>query len=208
MPLDRRHELLRYASEAGVWIVEDDYDSEFRYTGQPLPALQGIDDSARVIYVGTFSKVILPGLRLGYLVIPPDLIDVFRAARFVEGVHASQMDQAVVADFIGEGHFGRHIRRMRELYGQRQQVLVDAIRRFGGEIQAAEGGMQAILRLPSGLSDREAASRAARAGVHTTPMSTFFMGAPTMNALLLGFAAFRPPQIVRGARTLMRAIDP
>src|SRR5690606_16830392 len=111
-----------WASRAGAWVLEDDYDSEYRYAGRPLAALQGLDRESRVIYLGTFSKVLLPALRLGYLVVPPDLVEAFLAARALIDRHSPILEQAVLADFIAEGHFSRHIRRMRGLYAERQAI--------------------------------------------------------------------------------------
>jgi GntR family transcriptional regulator/MocR family aminotransferase len=122
MSLPRRLALLKWASQAGAWVIEDDYDSEYRYAGRPLAALQGLDSEGRVIYLGTFSKVLFPALRLGYMVVPPDLVDAFMAARALSDRHCPVLDQAALADFIGDGHFARHIRRMRALYAERQAI--------------------------------------------------------------------------------------
>ena len=119
MPVTRRLQLLDAARRADAWILEDDYDGEYRYSTQPVPAMYGLDRDARVIYLGTFSKVLFPALRLGYLIVPPALVDAFLRARAVSGRTSSAIDQAVVADFIEEGHFERHIRRMRSAYRER-----------------------------------------------------------------------------------------
>src|SRR5262249_16625529 len=119
MSLARRLSLLEWAARAGAWIIEDDYDSEYRYSGRPLPALQGLDKEGRVIYIGTFSKVLFPALRIGYLVAPPDLVTAFTTARGVLSRFTPSVEQAVIADFINEGHFARHIRKMRTLYCER-----------------------------------------------------------------------------------------
>src|SRR5204863_3642283 len=135
MSLARRLSLLEWARERGAFVIEDDYDSEFRYAGRPLAALQGLDRDGRVIYLGTFSKVLFPSLRLGYLIVPPDLSAAFARARAAADRFACTLTQAVVADFIAEGHFARHIRRMRTLYAARQEALVRAVRReLGGVI--------------------------------------------------------------------------
>ena len=129
MSLARRRELLQWAVQSGAWIFEDDYDSEFRYTHRPLPAMQGLDTNECVIYSGSFSKVLFPALRLGYLVVPSAVLDTFLRVRFLTDVHPSTMTQAVLADFIAQGHFERHLRRMRQLYGERQEALVGSARR-------------------------------------------------------------------------------
>ena len=129
MSLSRRLALLEWARAAGAWVLEDDYDSEYRYAGRPLAALQGLDGDGRVIYLGTFSKVMLPSLRLGYLVLPPDLVDAFVAARAIADRHSPSVEQAALADFIVDGQLDRHIRRMRMLYAERQAALVDAAKR-------------------------------------------------------------------------------
>src|SRR5262249_4356701 len=138
LSLPRRLALLDWAQRGDAWVVEDDYDSEFRYTGRPLAALQGLDRTGRVLYLGTFSKVLFPALRLGYLVVPPDLVDAFTAARAATDRQAATLTQAVVTDFIDEGHFLRHLRRMRTLYAERQEVLLRAARReWGGLLEVA-----------------------------------------------------------------------
>ena len=156
LSLARRFALLDWARSAGAWIIEDDYDSEYRYKGRPLAALQGLDNTARVIYVGTFTKVLFPSLRLGYLVAPPDLVEPLIAARSFVDRHSATLTQSVVADFINGGHFGSHIRRMRRLYRERQAVLVKEVgRRLAGRlsVQPAEAGMHLIAQLHKPGSD-------------------------------------------------------
>ena len=211
MGLGRRLELLRWASRAGAWIVEDDYDGEYRYSGRPLEALQGLDDEGRVVYVGTFSKVLFPALRLGYLVVPPDLVDAFVAARELSDRHSPVMDQAVLADFILEGHFARHVRRMRTLYAARQEALVEASgRALDGliDVAPAEAGMHLVGFLPQGSNDREASQKAAAHGVEAPPISAYALrGSPYHEpvhrpGLLLGYAALTEAEILRGVRRL------
>src|SRR2546423_13628180 len=144
MSLARRLALLEWARAAGAWVIEDDYDSEYRYAHRPLAALQGLDKDGRVIYLGTFSKVMFPSLRIGYVVVPVDLVDAFVAARGVLSRFTPSIDQAALADFIHEGHFTRHIRRMRTLYAERQNLLVEAARReLAGliEVQPHDAGI-------------------------------------------------------------------
>ena len=143
MTATRRMLLLNWAARSGAWIIEDDYDSEYRLGGRPIASLQGLDTDARVIYVGTFSKVMFPALRLGYVVVPKDLLDAFSNARDAFDQFSSTLYQAVMTDFIREGHFARHIRRMRMLYMQRRRALVEAIhKRMGGKLEVigAEAG--------------------------------------------------------------------
>ena len=166
MSLPRRLALLEWARSSGALIFEDDYDSEYRYSGRPLPALQGLDRSGTVLFAGTFNKVMFPSLRLGYLVLPPDLVEPFAAVRSLTMRHGPLLDQAVLCDFISEGHFGRHIRRMREVYAERLSVLLEAARvELAGllEISDIEAGLQTVGWLGSGIDDRSAARAAARA---------------------------------------------
>ena len=179
MTMQRRAQLLALASKVDAWVFEDDYDSEFRYSGRPLPALQGLDEENRVIYAGTFSKGLLPSLRLGYLVVPANLVDAFQNAHAVAGVHGSLVDQAVVADFIREGHFARHIRRMRRLYATRRELLVASLRRHLGsmiDVTLPSSGTHVVVGLPAGISDVDACQAAAANGVVTTPLSSAYIG--------------------------------
>ena len=176
MSLSRRLALLDWARQADAWVVEDDYDSEFRYGGRPLAAMQGLDREGRVIYLGTLSKALFPSLRLGYLVVPPDLVDAFVAARTVIDRQCSTLMQAVVADFLDEGHFLRHIRRMRTLYTDRQETLLRAAgRELGGllEVCPCETGLHLVGWLADGRQDQEASQSAARLGVETPPLSIY-----------------------------------
>ena len=188
MSVRRRLALLAWARETGAWIVEDDYDSEFRYAGRPLPPLQSLDADGRVLYQGTFSKTLFPALRLGYLVLPGGLVDAFAAARSLADRHAPTVDQAVVADFLDEGHFARHVRLMRLVYAERQESLVSAAaRELAGvlDVRPAEGGMHLVGRLPDGADDVAAAARAARRGVAVDPLSPYATAPSRQAALLL-----------------------
>lgn len=210
MSLSRRLALLRWASEAGAWILEDDYDSEYRYTGRPLAALQGLDRDGRVIYVGTFSKVLFPALRLGYLVAPPDLVDAFARARALTDRGSPVLEQAVVAEFLSEGHFSRHIRRMRMLYGERQEALVQAMRQhLAGalEVSAHECGMHLVGRLPDGADDRRASDAAARHGIEASPLSAYGIEPCRTRGFALGYAPFDERQIREGVARLVAALD-
>jgi GntR family transcriptional regulator/MocR family aminotransferase len=211
MTLPRRRELLQWAARSGAWIFEDDYDSEFRYTHRPLPAMQGLDANDCVIYSGSFSKVLFPALRLGCLVVPSSVLDTFLRVRFLTDVHPSTMTQAVLADFIADGHFERHLRRMRLLYAERQDALVRSARHhLAGllNVEPSEGGMHLVGRLPAGVDDREA-SRAARAnGIVVAPLSFFSEGRQHRNALLLGYAGLTAGQIAAGTKRLAATLRP
>ncbi|MCP3098058.1 PLP-dependent aminotransferase family protein [Myxococcus sp. K15C18031901] len=205
----RRRALLDWATRANAWIVEDDYDSEFHYVGRPQQALQGFAPDARVIYIGTFSKVVSPALRVGYLVVPEPLVEAFTAARRFADGHTPVTEQAVLADFITEGHFSRHVRRMRVLYGQRQELLLDCARRELTSqlaLSPLHTGMHLVGWLPGGVDDRAAAEQAVRAGVMTMPLSSFRVRSTGQGALLLGYAGVPEAQIREGVRLLARAL--
>ena len=212
MSLNRRLALLEWASASGAWILEDDYDSEYRYAGRPLAALQGLDTAGRVIYAGTFSKVLFPALRLGYLVVPPELVDAFIAARALADRHSPSVTQAALADFIDGGHFARHVRRTRALYAERQAALVHAARRtLGGllEVAPAEAGMHLMGWLPAGVDDRAAARAALARAVDVPPLSAY-RARPTRpsdrGGLMLGYAAYAPREIDEACGRLALAL--
>jgi GntR family transcriptional regulator / MocR family aminotransferase len=211
MSLARRFALLDWANRVGSWIVEDDYDSEYRYVDRPLAALQGIDTTDRVLYLGTFSKSLFPALRLGYLVVPPDLVDHFVAARLCSDTHSAALEQAVLADFISEGHFSRHLRRMRTLYAERQTILLEAAQQEELaevlEIIPDETGMHVVGWLPPGADDAEIARQAAiRYGLHCSPLSLFSLEPLPRAGLVLGYAAAGEPEIRTGVRQLASVI--
>lgn len=210
MSLARRLELLRWAKISSAWVVEDDYDSEYRYSGRPLEALQGLDTEGRVIYVGTFSKVLFPALRLGYLVVPPDLVDAFVAARELSDRQPPGVEQAVLAHFMAEGHFARHVRRMRSLYAERQALLVEEARRhLPGllDVPSADAGMHLVGRLPAGKDDREASRDAARRGVEAPAISLYGNPSDGRGGLMLGYAAVDEAGIRTGVRRLAEALE-
>jgi len=204
MSAGRRLSLLQWAARADAWILEDDYDSDFRYASRPLACLQGMDAGGRVVYIGTFSKTLFPALRLGYLIVPLHVADAFRAARAVCDRHSPTIDQAVLADFIGEGHFGRHVRRMRTLYEERQVALVEAGRAVEGliEIRPAEAGLHLVGWLPPGVSDRRAAAALKQEGIEALALSPHYIGSTEREALLLGYAAFDRRAIRRGVEKM------
>jgi GntR family transcriptional regulator/MocR family aminotransferase len=210
MSLPRRLALLEWARAAGALIFEDDYDAEYRYAGRPVPALQGLDRHGVVCFSGTFSKVLFPSLRLGYLVVPPDLVDRVAAAKSIISRHAPLLDQALLCDFIADGHFGRHIRRMREVYAARLDVLLSEGRaRLGGllEISDVEAGLQTVGWLSGGLTGIEAEQAAAERGVEVTSLSRYARAPLLREGLQLGFAAVDAAEIRRGARELEVALS-
>jgi GntR family transcriptional regulator/MocR family aminotransferase len=205
MSASRRLALIDWAKRSNAWILEDDYDSEFRYAGRPLAALQGIDARGRVIYVGTFSKVLFPALRLGYVVVPESLVDVFVRARCLADGHSPTVVQDVLARFLSAGHFERHVRRMRQLYAERQAVLLRACRReLAGflEVEGLDAGMHLLGRLAAGVDDRAVARRAAARGVVVTPLSSLCLVPPQRGGLLLGYTSVDARAIREGVRKL------
>jgi GntR family transcriptional regulator/MocR family aminotransferase len=209
MSLPRRLALLEWASRASAWVLEDDYDSEYRYAGRPLAALQGLDSEGRVIYLGTFSKVLFPSLCLAYLVVPADLVDAFVAARMLVNRHSPSLEQAALTDFIVEGHFMRHIRRMRAFYAERQAALVAAAERELAGLLAvtpSEAGLHLVGWLPDGADDRAAARAAAAHGVEAPPLTPFGIRPVPRPGLLLGYAAVDEAAIRTGARRLAGAL--
>ena len=209
MSASRRFQLLDWAQNTGSWIIEDDYDSEYRYESLPIASLQGLDANGRVIYIGTFSKVLFPSLRLGYVVIPPDLVDHFLSIRRAMDLGPPTFYQEVLADFIGEGHFARHIRRMRVLYGERRSALVDSISRELGpmvEMLGGEAGMHLAVTLPNGSRDVEIAERAAGQNLWIWPLSRSYMSEMSRPGFILGFGSatvVEIPPAVRKLRNLL-----
>jgi GntR family transcriptional regulator / MocR family aminotransferase len=210
MSASRRLQLLQWAELAGAWVIEDDYDSEYRYGGMPIAALQGLDDNARVVYVGTFSKTLFPSLRMGYMVIPQDLVDPFVRIRHAMDLGTPYLYQAVVADFIEEGHYARHIRRMRLLYGERRRALVESIcKEFGEklEVLGAEAGMYVSVKLPKGFPDREIAEEGAKENLWLAPLSSAYQGAGSRAGFILGFGSTPIREMGRRVRQLKGLIS-
>ncbi|MET8831334.1 PLP-dependent aminotransferase family protein [Streptomyces sp. NPDC004610] len=210
MSVARRVQLLHWAAENESWIVEDDYDSEFRYSGRLFPALQGLDTVGRVIYIGTYSKVLFPAIRLGYIVVPADLVDGYLAARAILDRHPATLDQAVLAGFIAEGHLPRHIRRMRTLYSARQAALIDAVSRHCGDLISVapdDTGMHLTGWLAPGLRDIEVAARCAEYGISTPPVSPYYHeGRAPREGLLLGYTGFDTDALKAGVTALAQAL--
>lgn len=210
MSLSRRLELLEWANRNGTWIVEDDYDSEFRYDGKPFPALYGLDGNDRVIYSGTFSKVMFPSLRLGYLVVPPDLVNAFAKALLFTTVHAPVLEQVALTDFINEGHFGRHIRRMRKLYAERQDLLVNEIQDKLSdflEVEKDNAGMSLVAWLKKDVRDVKVAEVALRKGVYISPLSLYCLNEKLPNGLVLGYTGFSKKEVREGIKRLQIAFQ-
>lgn len=209
MSASRRLQLLEWAQSSGSWVIEDDYDSEYRYGSMPIASLQGLDVNARVIYIGTFSKVVFPSLRLGYLVIPLDLVERFLAVRRTMDLCPPTFYQEVLADFIAEGHFARHIRRMRVLYGQRRSALVESIQKELGasvEMLGDEAGVHLAVALKNGGRDLELAERAVRQNLSLWPLSPSYLGPGARPGFILGFGSVgveEIPSAVRRFRNLL-----
>jgi GntR family transcriptional regulator/MocR family aminotransferase len=210
MSLPRRLALLKWASHARAWIVEDDYDSEFRYGSRPIPCLHGLDVDGRVIYVGSFSKTLFPALRLGFLILPPDLGDRLVAARRAADIHPPFLEQAVLADLMAGGHYERHLRRMRAAYRERLEMLVDSAKRHCKgvlQIRPVRTGLHAVADLID--ADPEDVWQEARdRGVEVMPLARCFLGRPREpRALLLGFASMPPAALDAGMAQLGAAIE-
>lgn len=209
MSVTRRLALLEWARCTGATIFEDDFDSEYRYCGPPMPALQGLDQHQRVVFSGSFSKVLFPSLRLAYVVLPSDLVDPFAAAISVTSRHAPLLDQAVLADFVTGGHFGRHIRRMREIYAERHAALMSSAKQeLPGllDVCSIEAGLQTVGWLRPGVSGERVAEEAAKSGVEVRPVGLADTGPDTQHVLQLGFAAVDAKELRRGVRGLAEAI--
>jgi GntR family transcriptional regulator / MocR family aminotransferase len=208
MSASRRLHLLDWARDNGAWVVEDDYDSAYRYDTTSVSSLQGIDSDARVIYIGTFSRVIFPSVRVSYIVIPPDLMERFMAVRFSLGICPSCLFQEVLTDFIRAGQFARHIRRMRALYKERRTALVESVQNTCSdilEIHGAGAGMHLTVTLPSGFNDIEIASQGVKYGLCLWPLSPCYLNKPR-HGFMLGFAATPADQMAGAVHQLSRLL--
>jgi len=209
MSASRRLQLLEWAQSSHAWVIEDDYDSEYRYEDMPIASLQGLDRSSRVIYIGTFSKTLFPSLRLGYMVIPNDLVDRFVAVRLAMDMYPGHLYQAVLRDFIAEGHFARHIRRTRMLYSERRRVLIGAIaEEFGSLLQVfgAEAGMHLVAAARRAFNDREIAARAANQNLWLWPLSPCYLGKTSRKGFVLGFGSTPTRAIPQAVHQLRRVL--
>ena len=212
MPYPARKRLLDWAMQGEGWIIEDDYDSELRYAGRPLPSLQGLDPAGRVVYIGTFSKTLFPALRLAYLILPDrPTADLFTRAKTLLDRQTPLVEQLILTQFIQQGHFGRHLRRMRQLYKTRQECLLDALRAIPSlaidPVLTTDMGMNQLVWLPQSLNDRTVSDELAQRGVIAPPLSAYTVLHQQPPALLLGYAAFAKEQLVTAAATLAMVLE-
>lgn len=209
LSLSRRLELLAWARRAGAWVVEDDFENEFEYEGRPLTSLQSLDTDDRVIYVGTFSKTMVPSLRIGYIIVPPHAVDVFAAARAVGGRGGKIHEQAALAAFIEDGAFARHVHRMRDIYRERQAVLIEEVEdRLAGiaSIRKASSGIHLLARFDASIDDVRVSRIAAENSIDASPVSPLSLRPNAQRGVLLGYAVASPPEIRAGVATLARCI--
>ncbi|HYT24351.1 MAG TPA: PLP-dependent aminotransferase family protein [Candidatus Polarisedimenticolia bacterium] len=211
MPISRRLELLNWASRVGAFVIEDDYDSEYRYDGPPLQALAGLDREGRVIYVGTFSKILFPALRLGYLVLPESLVEPIAAAKALGDTGTAALEQLALADFISEGHFDRHLRRSNASNAARRNALVGAVQKeFGerAEVCGANAGLHLLVWLKgkSGGMIADVSHKAEMAGVGLYSVDPFYTKTPRRTGVVLGYAPLRELEIREGIRRLAVAL--
>jgi GntR family transcriptional regulator/MocR family aminotransferase len=208
MSLPRRLQLLQWADSSRRWIVEDDYDSAFRFDGPALPALQGLDKNGRVIYLGTFSKVLFPALRLAYLIVPPNLVSAYRGALVPTGSYPPLVNQMVLAEFMQEGHFARHLRRMQKRYAEKRHFLHKLVQQtMSGllELGVAECGMHVVGWLPPGISDTAISARAQQDGYHIITVSGLSQK-QTRPGILLSFTSASARQMRDGIIYLEKII--
>jgi GntR family transcriptional regulator/MocR family aminotransferase len=205
MSLARRRALLQIASRERAWIIEDDYDSELRYSGRPLASLQGLDVEQRVVYLGTFSKVLYPGIKIGYMVVPASLADPFRNALYDLQRPGQLTVQAALADFIERGYFGTHIRRLRQAYAERRQTLVSALGTALGksaQVVSQAAGLHLVIGLPASCDDRRLAALAVGQGTTVRALSDYFIGEPSARGLVVGFGYAPPEKLADHGRRL------
>lgn len=209
LPLQRRLELLKWAERNGAVIIEDDYDSEFRFGSRPIPALQGLSDGTNVIYVGTFSKVLFPSLRIGYMVVPESLVRVFTRARWIADRQTPTLEQLVLADFLNEGHLERHLRRTRTLYDKRRQALIRALKlHFEDrvEVLGENAGLHLMARLQTNFSDEEVVLRAAEVGVGLLSAKIYYLHEARSGEFVFGYGGLSERRISEGIKRLAKAL--
>lgn len=211
MSISRRLELLKFAAENKCWIIEDDYDSEFRYHGHPLPSLQGMDENKSILYLGTFSKVLVPGLRLGYLVLPDSsMLDSFKSLKYIMDRQSPVFEQMILARYIEEGHLTKHIRRMRMLYKSRQQFIVDEINKnFNGLLSAdpLPSGMHIVAKLTQKMNDAKVSAEALKHNVIVHPLSDYCLRFRQDPALIMGYTAFSETEMKEGLNKLKKVLS-
>ena len=214
MSLQRRLTLLKYAHENASWVIEDDYDSEFRYRGRPLPALAALDKVGRVLYVGTFSKSLFPSVRIGYVVVPEILVDTFAKTRNIFGQTSSAITEEALSNFMDDGGFAEHIRKMRRLYRERRDILLDALKNHCSNIlepQQTDAGMHIIADIKNGMSDRLAHLELLNAGIDSLPLSIYYEGSVQRQALVLGFSGVQKkviPKLVTRMGRILGSLNP
>jgi GntR family transcriptional regulator / MocR family aminotransferase len=209
MSASRRLELLEWAEQNRTWIIEDDYDSEYRYASRPLGSLQGMDNASRVIYIGTFSKVLFPSIRIGYIVVPHELVKQFVQIRESIDIFSPTLYQLAIADFIEQGHFARHLRKMRSIYQERQKALIASLQKhFGRSLIAynTDGGLHLCAFLPEKIDDQQIALNAAKRGISIMPLSSCYARNKSRSGLVLGFACANETQIENATKILSQII--
>lgn len=209
LSLPRRLELLTWAQKTGGLIIEDDYDSEFRYGGKPIPALQGLDKSDLVLYIGTFSKVLFPSLRIGYLVLPKSLVAIFTRGKWLSDRHLPMLEQQVLTEFINEGYLGSHIRKMRSIYDKRRQVLVKSLKKYFGtsaKILGEKAGIHLMVRFNSNLSDEQIVQRAAKIGVGMISAKAHYLTNHPTGEFIFGYGELTETQLQEGICRLAEVI--
>ena len=209
MSLARRRAVLELAARERAWILEDDYDSELRYSGRPLASLQGLDTGQRVVYLGTFSKVLYPGIKIGYLVVPTALVEPFRSALYDLQRPGQLTVQGALAEFMERGYFATHIRRLRQAYAETRALLVDALRPALGEaawISSQSAGLHLVIRLPTGSDDQRLAESALARGVRVSALSRYFIGPASASGLVVGFGYASSETVVRCGRILAQLL--
>jgi GntR family transcriptional regulator/MocR family aminotransferase len=209
MTAGRRFALLDWADRRGAWLLEDDYDSEYRYVSRPLGALQGMDAHDRVVYIGTFSKVLFPAVRVGYLVVPPSLWQRFVDAREAFDLFSPTLYQLALAEFLREGHFARHLRRMRGVYMARRDALLTGLARHCRDrltVHNTDAGLHVAVLLSGGLDDRDVVRRMAGRGLTATALSTCYTGAARRSGLLLGFGGSTERRLLEATRVLAEVL--
>ena len=214
MSLPRRHQLLSTARTHNAWVLEDDYDSEYRFSGPPISSLEGLDTDGRVLYMGTFSKVLYPGIKLGYLVVPKALVAAFRQAHYDLNRPGQMPLQAALAEFMEMGHFSSALRRARQTYGERRQCLLEALKpvlapagQEGPFISGAEQGLHLCLRLPAQTDDRALAQRIAQQGLTVRPLSAYCLARQDLKGLVIGYGYAPLAGIARGGPLLAAAVQ-